>query len=218
MCSHKPSDRANLYEHVCACGLEQKLIRLAVAKAGLSHSLWDDAAQEIRIAWLGAEASADYSMGETASYAHRIAFTTALKLRRDLGGAVRLPGSAFRFRSDGTQYAKPGHLAAPIVWDALPEELQIDESILSNDDDGMPWYGVREAICSEHLGPIDHNEAVVAIRTALTRRQRRLIELLSEGRTFTQIEYTLGIAHNSLMRNFRIIREKLKSHHRKDKN
>lgn len=113
-----------------------------------------------------------YSEGEIASYAHKIAFTTALQVCRDLGGLVRLPGSAFRYRHDGTQYAKPGHLAPPIAWEELPEELRIDESSAATFEQDMPWLGIDESLTTDDTGPEADSQAVAAIRCALTRRQR----------------------------------------------
>lgn len=198
----------NLYEIITEIQLESKLIRLSVSKAGIASFLSEDAAQEIRTAWLRTKVNLSFSEGEVTSYAYRIAYTTALQVRRNLGSPVRLPGSAFRFRPDGSQYIQKGHLAAPIKWDDLPEWRKIDESTMPIEED-PPWILAADALITDACLPESTPQIVKCLRKTLTKRQLRLVSLLAQGKSFKQIEYTLDITGNAVARNFRNIKKKL---------
>ena len=199
--SRKPR---TVYEAIVDFGLERKLIDISVSKAQVPNNLYDDAAQEIRITWMGLPCKESLSMGEIASYAHRVAFHTALKLRRDMGGAVRLPGSAFRKKKDGTTYVQPGHLAAPVPWDDLAEVLETedDKEEVSELRKGVSLLEILDERCSQ--------EGIEGY-TPLTAKQKRMLELLRSGCSFDQIEETMGVRRSTIHRNIREVMKRIQS-------
>jgi len=121
----------NLMEYLSSCQppLDKKIIDISIAQTGVPSELRDDAAQEIRVTWTMMKPDIrEYKPGQIAAYAHRVARHTALRVRRDLGSAVRLPGSAFRKKKDGSTYVTPGLLAAPLQWEELEGWLDTDDA------------------------------------------------------------------------------------------
>lgn len=201
------NSKRTLYDTITQMGLERKLIDISLVKAQIPRALHDDAAQEIRISWLAAKANPNLSDGETASYAHTIAFHTALRVRRDLAGAVRLPGSAFRKRSDGSTYVQPGHLAAPVPWEDLSEVLQTEEE--KGPDAENEWEGLPDNLEGEVDPRRPQSELEQRLRSCLSKKQLRIIGMLKRGHTLSQIERAMAIQSNTLQRNLRIIRRRV---------
>jgi hypothetical protein len=105
------------YLRACTPSRDGPIIKIALSQTNVPDYLRDDAAQEIRILWMRIYPDVEkFKLGQILSYAHRMARNAALKLRRDMGSSVRLPGSAFRARPDGSSYVTPGVLAAPLSW------------------------------------------------------------------------------------------------------
>ncbi len=209
MAAKKNPEPTNLFDVIYSLKLEKKLIDISLAKAGVPRHLHDDVAQEIRIAWLNATADPTVSEGETASYAHTIGFHTALRVRRDFGGPVRLPGSAFRKRADGSTYVQPGHLAAPLQWEELAETIVSEETEAFVRDENAPWAEVSGHLADDHCGDLALSSLETELREKLSKRQRKILALLVKGASFSRIEHLLNIQHNTLQRNLRQIRKKM---------
>lgn len=112
----------------------------------------------IRMTWMSKFPNKDlYEQSQIASYAHRMARHAALHCNRELGSAVRLPGSAFRKRKDGTTYVQPGTIARPLSWDEMDEwlslEHQHDASSGVNTDGSMDFSDDIEMHSLEADGP-----------------------------------------------------------------
>lgn len=124
-----PNGKAeNLLNYLERVQLAQKIIDISVSQTNLPQRLKDDAAQEIRIMWMSRTPDqVRFEQAQIASYAHRIAKHAALRCRRELGSAVRLPGSAFRKRKDGTTYVQPGTIARPLDWDEMDEWFSLED-------------------------------------------------------------------------------------------
>jgi hypothetical protein len=187
-----PERVQNLYEKLVEFDLERKLVEISIAEAKVPPSLKDEAAQEIRIDWLKAKVKAQYTKGEVASYAYRIGCHSALRVRRELGSAVRLPGSAFRKRKNGESYVSPGVLAAPLDWDDMEEWL------VTNDDDDSKMHTLSIPRLLE---------------CQLTPRQKQIVVLLSQGMSFQDIMSSLNIKKGTFHREVTAI----KTHISKDK-
>lgn len=121
-------DGCNLYEYIKACSLDKKLIDIALAEKKVPDFLREDAAQDICMAWSKEKPNLQFEPGQIAAYAHKIAGQTALKCKRELGQAVRLPGSAFRKKEDGSTYVNCGMLASALDWDGVQEWMDIPEN------------------------------------------------------------------------------------------
>lgn len=118
----------SLYEYIVQCGLDKKLIDIALAEKKVPDFLREEAAQDIRMVWAKEKPNLQFEPGQIASYAHKIAGQTALKCKRELGQAVRLPGSAFRKKEDGTTYVNCGILASALDWDGVQEWMDIPDN------------------------------------------------------------------------------------------
>lgn len=207
------------YLSQCTPPLTKKIIDIACSQTQVPPELRDDAAQEISIQWsLTAPDCRQYKPGQVASYAHRMARHAALRLRRELGSSVRLPGSAFRKRKDGTSYVTPGALAAPLSWNDLESWFQTDGLADGVSGGAASFQGVARDELSEAVESLDEaSDAVAAVdeeaesrkeRTAqlnvhvnkLTVRQSRIITMLVEGDTYEEIMTALDIKKGVLMR------------------
>lgn len=118
----------NLLQYLERTELAQKIIDIAMSQTNLPPRLRDDAAQDIRIMWMSRTPDVvRFEQSQIASYAHQIAKHAALRCRRELGSAVRLPGSAFRKRKDGSTYVQPGTIARPLDWDEMDEWFSMED-------------------------------------------------------------------------------------------
>lgn len=126
--TEKPATPENLLQYLERTELAQKIIDIAMSQTNLPPRLRDDAAQEIRIMWMSRTPDVvRFEQSQIASYAHQIAKHAALRCRRELGSAVRLPGSAFRKRKDGSTYVQPGTIARPLDWDEMDEWFSMED-------------------------------------------------------------------------------------------
>jgi hypothetical protein len=201
------SPEVNLYAKLVEMGLSQKLVNIAVAQMRVPHDLVPDAAQEIRMAWLKARVKPEFSFGEVASYGHYIARHACLRARRDLGSPVRLPGSAFRRRKDGTASVTPGVLARPLDWNDIEERVRLEEEWcddvekleeLAMAEDADTWQAISEERESE-------------LKAALTPRQWLLLEALLAGKSVGGLSLELGIKPSTLTRQLSAMRARLKA-------
>jgi hypothetical protein len=83
----------NLYDWLTAEGLLPKLTRIILAKANTPRHLTDDARQAAYEAWAKREMNPAFERDQIACYAYRMGVHSVLKLRRELGAAVKLPGT-----------------------------------------------------------------------------------------------------------------------------
>ena len=200
----------SLFEYLGSCQppLDKKIIDIVLAQTKIPQDLRDDAAQEIRLAWSTLRPdTAKYKPGQIASYAHRIATHTALRLRRELGSSVRLPGSAFRKRKDGSSYVTPGMLAVPLDWNELESWFNADHA--AEDADGVAAAALPEIMmdiadlsASDGEGPVVdveedtrrwRGEALERVASQLSRRQYRVMARLVAGESFEDIESRVSV-------------------------
>lgn len=204
-------DTMTLFEYLeqCTPPLSRKIADIACSQTQLPSELREDAVQEIYITWTTMKPdTARFKPGQVASYAHQMARHAALRLRRELGSATRLPGSAFRKKADGTTYVTPGALAAPVDWNDL-------ENWFATDGQEGPASGLDAEfhhVAAEADEPVDEDteseaqvaqrrlEAVAAIKGDLTERQQTIVNLLIAGSTYAEIEAALGIKKGVLQR------------------
>ena len=209
----------SLFDYLAACQppLDQKIIDIACAQNQVPGDLKKDAGQEIRLMWatLKPDTTA-FKPGQIAAYAHRMAGHAALRLRRELGSSVRLPGSAFRKRKDGSSYVTPGVLAAAVEWDKLenwyPAEGEGPELPAGVDN---PWeLGLSSLDESGELTVQEDEEAVTRDarmdvleqhRDSLTPQQFTIMKGLIEGSTFEEVMKEHNIKKGVLMREMAII-------------
>jgi DNA-directed RNA polymerase specialized sigma24 family protein len=206
----------NLFEYLSRCkpALDRKIVDIALAQAGVPPELKADAAQEIYVMWSQMKPdTARFKPGQIASYAHRMAKHAALRLRREIGSSVRLPGSAFRKRADGSSYVTPGILAVPLSWEDLESWMNTDELVdsavsgphgrahvdaLSVADEGQPG---DESDAERAEQTINERQALLEQhRCQLSERQYAIISGLVQGKSYDEIQAELGIKRGVLMR------------------
>lgn len=213
----------SLFEYLSQCTppLTKKIIDIACSQTQVPPELRDDAAQEISIQWsLTKPDCRQYKPGQVASYAHRMARHAALRLRRELGSSVRLPGSAFRKRKDGTSYVTPGALAAPLSWNELESWFQTDG--LADGIGGGSFQGVDMEELAEAVESLEESGAATTAvdeegetrkeranhlsvhSEKLTVRQAKIMSMLVDGETYEEIMTALDIKKGVLMRELAI--------------
>lgn len=209
----------NLFEYLAKCTppLDKKIIDIAIAQTTVPLELRDDAAQEVRLMWSHVFPDCHkYKPGQIASYAHRIAKHAALRLRREIGSSVRLPGSAFRKRKDGSSYVTPGVLATALDWSELEswfnagdgEGGEIPTALLNQlslDDlvDSMDEPSTEAANYEEDTRRARH-EILENHAHKLTMRQFQIMAHLIDGDSYDEIQTALSIKKGVLMREIAI--------------
>lgn len=217
--SQTAKEGVSLFEYLRTCTppLDQKIIDISIAQTQVPLELRQDAAQEIRVVWsLMTPDLGRFRPGQIASYAHRMAKHTALRVRRELGSSVRLPGSAFRKRRDGSSYVTPGVLSVALDWNELEGWLDMDNA--SSEDSVMMnlGLGIGEEDALAELGgmveaaytPEESEEETLKQRHAiiesfkdqLTDRQYQILVRLTKGDTYEEIQAALQIKKGVMMR------------------
>jgi hypothetical protein len=212
-------DTATLYEYLAQCEppMAEKLIDIALKSFHAPHQLRSEFAQEIRLAWVTRKPDVAYKPAQIAAYAYRIAYHTVLKSWRELGSAVRLPGSAFRKRQDGSTYVTPGVLAAPLDWNEMDEWYRTDDLADYGQSTGMAEAlaaGVHPAALPDgslpqgaHPTTDDLNDPATYRLEVLDGHRGRLqdleyaaLRLLVLGNTCEAIQETLKLKRGQLQR------------------
>jgi len=211
----------SLFEYLASCRppIDKKIIEIALSQAQVRRDLREDAGQEIRMMWATLKPDIKrFKPGQIASYAHRIAVHAALKLRRELGSSVRLPGSAFRKRKDGSSYVTPGVLSVPLDWNELEswfdasENVEAGEFVQSVEPSLLPNIdGISESD-SETQSEVDEEEEVRRARLEsleqhakkLSRRQYNVLARLIAGESFEDIQARTGYKKGVVLREIAI--------------
>lgn len=199
------------YLRQCQPPLDKKIIDIACSQSGVPLELKDDAAQEISVMWSQMKPDTKkYKPGQIASYAHQMARHAALRLRRELGSSVRLPGSAFRKRKDGSSYVTPGVLAAALDWNELESWFQTDEKSIevgaagfTQDLAGTFVEEDPQLIAEEDEDEIERGERLELLESrkdVLSTRQYSIMRALIEGATYEEVMAEVGIKKGVLMR------------------
>lgn len=184
----------NLFTTLKTLELDKKLIDITLATTNTPTEIRKDVAQHICEKWSQSLVDPQYKPGQVASYAYRIARHAAFRERREIGHPVRLPGNIFRKRADGTTYATPGTIAAPLDIDELSEVIadpksERPDSPLGYDipEDFMEILSERQAYLLSRLVKGDELEAIakdlnVSTR-ALNNESRHIAEKFAEYRS-----------------------------------
>lgn len=172
--------RENLLDYLERKELAQKLIDIAVSQTNCPPRLRDDAGQDIRIMWMGRTPDTErYGESQIASYAHRMARHAALRCRRELGSACRLPGSAFRKRKDGTTYVQPGTIANPLNWDDMDEWFSLEDQPEAD-------IGMNSNVSANFAEAMAGDESIVPIDTVAF-PEMPSVDAIAEGTDFMEL-------------------------------
>jgi DNA-directed RNA polymerase specialized sigma24 family protein len=204
----------SLFEYLNQCNppLDNKIIDIAIAQTQVPPELKLDAGQDIRLTWSQMKPDVKkYKPGQIASYAHRIARHTALRLRRELGAATRLPGSAFRKKKDGSTYVTPGLLSVPLQWEELESWLDTDEAAdsafqMSSSSGSEITSALSDFATSSTSVEDEEMEAmnqrlnmVNSKADKLTMQQREILVLLIRGESYESVQRRLNIKRAALL-------------------
>jgi hypothetical protein len=208
------------YLRGCTPPLDKKIIEIACVQTQVPPDLRGDAAQEISMMWSQMKPDTKkYKPGQIASYAHHMARHAALRTRRELGSSVRLPGSAFRKRKDGTSYVTPGVLAAALDWNEMENWFQTDGAEGgpgSESSAGSQFAGemgnmsqtTEEAAAAEDNAEEalagERQDALSEHKDVLTPRQLAIMGALIEGANYEEVMAEQGIKKGVLMREIAI--------------
>ncbi|MDO8417778.1 MAG: hypothetical protein Q7S87_16380 [Agitococcus sp.] len=211
------------YLHNCQPPLDKKLVDIACSQTATPESLRKEAAQDIYLMWC--EMFPDvlkYKPGQIAAYAHRMARHAALRCRREIGAPVRLPGSAFRKRKDGSSYVTPGVLADALDWNELESWFSTgdgDESGNSMSAPSLDLDGVSQLLSEDEQVASEEDdedrtrneriELLAEKSQILTQRQSAILKMLIDGATFAEILRDMDIKKGVLMREVAIASEML---------
>lgn len=208
------------YLRGCTPPLDKKIIEIACVQTQVPPDLRNDAGQEISMMWSQMRPDTKkYKPGQIASYAHHMARHAALRTRRELGSSVRLPGSAFRKRKDGSSYVTPGVLAAALDWNEMENWFQAEGS-----DTGPGAEGGANSAFAGEMGNMSQNPDEVAVaednaeevkagerqdllsshKEVLTPRQHAIMSSLIEGSNYEEVMAEQGIKKGVLMREIAI--------------
>lgn len=203
----------NLFDYLrkCTPPLDKKIIDIANAQMQVPDELKDDSAQEIRWTWAQMMPDiAKFKPGQIASYAHRVARHTALRVRRELGSSVRLPGSAFRKKKDGSTYVTPGLLSTALQWEELEGWLDADDAadsaytvqggnnielrtLLEGSDIGV-------VVEDEETENMNHRLALVNAKSdKLSTLQREILIRMIKGESYESIQTGLKLKRAMLL-------------------
>lgn len=202
------------YLRTCQPPLDKKIIDIACSQSNVPGDLKDDAAQEISLMWSQMRPDTDkYKPGQIASYAHQMARHAALRLRREIGSSVRLPGSAFRKRKDGSSYVTPGVLAQALDWNELESWFQTDElpeGLASMSSISMDLEGVMQMLeedgqiaveeDQDELSRVERMELLDTHKEELSTRQFAIMRSLIEGANYEEVMAEHNIKKGVLMR------------------
>jgi len=211
----------SLYEYLANCRppLDKKIIDIALAQAQVPRDLREDAAQEIRLVLATFKPDIKrFKPGQIAAYAHRTAVHAALRTRRELGSPVRLPGSAFRKRKDGSSYVTPGVLAMPLDWNDLENWFDASENVEAGDlvpNQNMTMMPDLEEVSDPDVDDgtsVDEEEEVRRARIEilekhakkLSRRQFQVLSRLVNGESFDEIQERTGFKKGVVLREIAI--------------
>jgi DNA-binding CsgD family transcriptional regulator len=204
----------SLFEYLNQCNppLDNKIIDIAIAQTQVPPELKLDAGQDIRLTWSQMKPDVKkYKPGQIASYAHRIARHTALRLRRELGAATRLPGSAFRKKKDGSTYVTPGLLSVPLQWEELESWLDTDEAADSafqlNNSTGSEISSALSDFATSSTSVEDEEMETMNQRLALvnskadklTMQQREILVLMIRGESYESVQRRLNLKRAMLL-------------------
>lgn len=200
------------YLKQCRPALDEKIMDIACAQSQVPQSLRDDAKQEIAIMWSQMKPDTErFKPGQIAAYAHRMAGHAALRTRREMGSSVRLPGSAFRKRKDGSSYVTPGVLAQALDWNEMENwfnseganSISNEAAALRDDFREVSIAGIEEPVAEENAEEAQMAERLEQLQSkkdVLTPRQLNIMTMLVEGSNYDEVMAKLNIKKGVLMR------------------
>lgn len=199
-------ERPLLYEKIAEMGLVRKLTDIALAQTKVPSSLREDAEQEIHLAWTSYRADTRLKPGQIAAYANRIAHHACLRIRRELGLPVRLPGSAFRRKADGNTQVDLRRFVDPLSWDEITERVVGRQESQQASEEGWEHLVSYDGKDPDQDLSLEDEQRVQAVYEKVTPRQRAVLIALRQGHEFAELPELLEISASLLQRELTALR------------
>lgn len=115
----------SVYQRLIDYGLLKKLTDIVLAKVTIPWHLREDATQEIHVYWAGLVARPQFQKNQFANFAYMAGKHAALKLRRNIGAVVTIPGAAFRSGRDSAFMQSIGAAVNPKDIDDYKDSMEL---------------------------------------------------------------------------------------------
>lgn len=130
-----PYEPVSVYVRLTEYGLLRKVTDIVLAKVAVPWHLREDAAQEIHATWASIRAKPNFARNQLARYAYISGQHAALKLRRNIGAVVAIPGALFRTGRDTAFMEAIGAAVNPKDVEDYKDSLELS---IEADDYAMP--------------------------------------------------------------------------------
>lgn len=202
----REESRPVLYDKIAEMGLVRKLTDIALAQTKVPISLREDAAQEIHLAWASYRADTRLKPGQIASYANQIAHHACLRIRRELGLPVRLPGSAFRRKPDGNTQVDLRRFVDPLSWDEITERVVGRQESQQGSEEGWEHLVSYDGRDPDASLTREEEQRVQEICARMTPRQQEILIALRQGHEFSELPELLGLSSSLVQRELTALR------------
>lgn len=119
------NDRMSVYQALIDYGLLRKITDIVLAKVNVPWHLREDAAQEVHTTWAALVARPEFARNQLGRYAYMSGQHAALKLRRNIGAVVAIPGALFRTGRDTAFMEAIGAAVNPKDVDDYKDSLDL---------------------------------------------------------------------------------------------
>ncbi|WP_109015699.1 hypothetical protein [Novimethylophilus kurashikiensis] len=158
----------SVYTRLVDYGLLKKLTDIVLAKVSVPWHLRDDAAQEVHAAWAALTAKPNFQRNQLARYAYMSGQHAALKLRRNIGAVVAIPGALFRTGRDSSFMEAIGAAVNPKDVDDFKDSLEL--SVEPEDYSQLPQQVTPDYFRVRIEGlPLSKSQRAVAERVLVRR-------------------------------------------------
>lgn len=158
----------SVYQRLVDYGLLKKVTDIVLAKVSVPWHLREDAAQEVHAAWAALTAKSNFARNQLARYAYMSGQHAALKLRRNIGAVVAIPGALFRTGRDTAFMEAIGAAVNPKDVDDYKDSLEL--SVEPEEMSTMPQRVSLDLMKSRLEGlPLSKSQRAVAERILVRR-------------------------------------------------
>lgn len=160
-------DPVSVYQRLTDYGLLRKITDIVMAKVAMPWTLRDDATQEVHATWARLHANPVFVRNQVARYAYMAGQHAALKLRRDIGAVVAIPGALFRTGRNTAFMESIGAAVNPKDVDDYKDSLELSVE----PDELLHLVKVSDTLFEDRLGglALSPKQRQVAYKALVTR-------------------------------------------------
>lgn len=179
-------EQVSVYQRLVDYGLLKKLTDIVLAKVSVPWHLREDAAQEVHAAWAGLQAKSNFARNQLARYAYMSGQHAALKLRRNIGAVVAIPGALFRTGRDSSFMEAIGAAVNPKDVDDYRDSLDLS---VEPQEYSMPPQQVSPEFFKTRLGSLQLSKSQRAVAERVLVRRMSAESIATElGVRVTYVE------------------------------